>query len=480
MKKILLILMVSLVFLSTFSIFAPQVKTTDLGVWITNPAPLPNPTAGHSSIVHDGSVYVIGGLTTGAVRVPNVYFGHIDPNGAVGSWIATTPLPEWRQAQPAVAWNNFVYVIGGEGPEWGGRSEQNTVYYAEIGYDGTIEVWNATTPLPDRLQHHAAMVWNGRIYVIGGWNGYHRKNTIYIADINTTDGSIGGWRVNPTSLPRGYEQMGVVVHDDVKRVYLTGGWRPPLDIVYSAPINEVDGNIGPVRSEPQLPKALASVRTVLIGDDIYVVGGRIGLGDEIAEKMVYKATIEEDGTLGDWTELQSIPEGRAEHSLVTLHGRIYVIGGAHEWPVPEDTIYYSTKPPITATVDVKPDTLNLKSNGEWITVYIELPEGYNVSDIDASSILLNDTIPVDLSAPTSVGDYDGDGIPDLVVKFDRAEVISYVQNNVNMTQLIEERSMTITLTITSGLNDETSFEGSDTIRVMMPGAKGPGKHTLRK
>ncbi|MCK4435140.1 hypothetical protein KAU92_06580, partial [Candidatus Bathyarchaeota archaeon] len=34
---------------------------------------------------------------------------------------------------------------------------------------------------------------------------------------------------------------------------------------------------------------------------------------------------------------------------------------------------------ISATVDIEPNTLNLKSEGEWITCYIELPEGYNVS-----------------------------------------------------------------------------------------------------
>jgi len=67
---------------------------------------------------------------------------------------------------------------------------------------------------------------------------------------------------------------------------------------------------------------------------------------------------------------------------------------------------------ITATVDNSPQTLNLRSKGRWITAFIELPEDYNLSDINASSILLNDTIPVDPSAPISIGDYDGDGIPD--------------------------------------------------------------------
>jgi len=122
---------------------------------------------------------------------------------------------------------------------------------------------------------------------------------------------------------------------------------------------------------------------------------------------------------------------------------------------------------IEAKVCINPDTLNLKSKGEWVTAYIELPEGYNVNNINVSSILLNNTV-LDPSAPTAIGDYDGNGTLDLMVKFDRAGVISYILANVNMTQLLEERPMTITLIITGYLNDGTSFKGSDAITVIMP------------
>jgi hypothetical protein len=117
---------------------------------------------------------------------------------------------------------------------------------------------------------------------------------------------------------------------------------------------------------------------------------------------------------------------------------------------------------VPAMVNVKPDTLNLKSKGKWITAYIELPEGYNIHDIDISSILLNDTIPVDMSAPTAVGDYDSDGIPDLMVRFNRTAVC----------QLILSKGVmlgNVTLTVSGKLYDGTEFEGCDTIRVRMPG-----------
>ena len=120
---------------------------------------------------------------------------------------------------------------------------------------------------------------------------------------------------------------------------------------------------------------------------------------------------------------------------------------------------------ISATVDINPDTLNLKSRGRWITCYVELPDGYNVSDIDVTSVMLNDTVPV-YPKTHAIGDYDEDGVPDLMVKFGRAEVIDYIMANVNMTKLLEQKFMTVALTITGKLHDGTQFQGNTTIRII--------------
>jgi len=136
-----------------------------------------------------------------------------------------------------------------------------------------------------------------------------------------------------------------------------------------------------------------------------------------------------------------------------------------------------TPPVVTATVDIHPQALNLRSRGKWITAYIELPEGYHVNDVNVSSIMLNGTIPVE-PKPIAIGDYDNNSIPDLMVKFNRAQIIEYIKANVNMTQLFKERFMTITLTITGYLNDDTPFQGSDIIRIIMH-MGGAGRHNLR-
>jgi len=113
---------------------------------------------------------------------------------------------------------------------------------------------------------------------------------------------------------------------------------------------------------------------------------------------------------------------------------------------------------ITATIDIDPDTLNLKSKGKWITCYIELPSGYDVNNIDLSTILLNHLVPAQLE-PTEIGDYDEDTIPDLMVKFNRADVCSLLS-------LGNEVEITITGALVDGIHQ---FEGSDTIRVISEG-----------
>jgi hypothetical protein len=109
---------------------------------------------------------------------------------------------------------------------------------------------------------------------------------------------------------------------------------------------------------------------------------------------------------------------------------------------------------VPAIVDINPDTLNKASKGGAVTTYIEIT-GYDVNDIDVSTVKLrtNKGIVSAQSTPTSVGDYDSDGIPDRMVKFDRQAVIGIVD--------VGDVEVTI-----SGKISGKDFEGTDVIRVI--------------
>lgn len=122
-------------------------------------------------------------------------------------------------------------------------------------------------------------------------------------------------------------------------------------------------------------------------------------------------------------------------------------------------------PVITATIDIDPDALNLKSRGKWVTAYIELPEGYDVADIDVSTVGLYEGGNLIAGAephPTEIGDYDDDGVPDLMVKFDRQVLIDYLK-----AQGYGDGDM-VELTVTGEVAG-TPFKGFDTIRVISKG-----------
>lgn len=128
------------------------------------------------------------------------------------------------------------------------------------------------------------------------------------------------------------------------------------------------------------------------------------------------------------------------------------------------TISFYAKQPSTvpATVNVEPNTLNLKSKGKWITNYIELPKGYEVSDIDFTSIKLNDTITVDTSAPITIGDYNRDGVSDLLVNFNRNQIIEWLYPLSFSEETIYHPEVTFRIT---GAIKEVTFEGYDTITI---------------
>ena len=160
---------------------------------------------------------------------------------------------------------------------------------------------------------------------------------------------------------------------------------------------------------------------------------------------------EHDITTGDVLTAFASPSGGYQQGLAW--------DGCHLWSTGGDNYIYQIDvrhPCMSATVEIYPETLSLHSLfGRWIKAYIELPEGYDVSDIEISTVTLNNDVPAELH-PTKVGDYDNDGIPDLMVKFSRIEAMRSIFR-------IGENTLRI-----RGEINELIFEGRVTIRVNNP------------
>ncbi len=78
---------------------------------------------------------------------------------------------------------------------------------------------------------------------------------------------------------------------------------------------------------------------------------------------------------------------------------------------------------VYGDLTLKPEVLNLKSQGRWVTGYIEVLPPYTANDIDHTTVeLCFGDLSVEAEGPWSIGDYDNDDITDLMVKFNGSAV----------------------------------------------------------
>lgn len=108
--------------------------------------------------------------------------------------------------------------------------------------------------------------------------------------------------------------------------------------------------------------------------------------------------------------------------------------------------------PVEAVVEIAPTTLNIVSRGLYITCYIEMAGGYDPANIDVATVTINGAVSAEMT-PTEVGDFDDDGIADLMVKFSRRDVLDSID---------ELGDIEVTV---AGQVDGQGFEGVDTIRI---------------
>jgi sugar lactone lactonase YvrE len=150
---------------------------------------------------------------------------------------------------------------------------------------------------------------------------------------------------------------------------------------------------------------------------------------------------------------------------IDVHGSFIYVAGGNSQRILKYGQAPAPPPPIAMAFDFTPNTLNLASQGRWVTGFLEPASPFAASDIDISSIRLNATVPVDPAAPAELGDHDGNGVSDLMVKFDRTAVelkLSEGDNAVNIT----------------GTLGSDSFSGADNVRAIRAVVSAPvaGSH----
>lgn len=283
--------------------------------------------------VSGGYIYVVGGAGTGAANVATVYWAQITPGtDTIGTWSTNSGynLPVALRGLNLVAYNDFLYAIGGNS----GSGAVNTVYQLHLAPSGEpTPPWTAMTNLPAAVQYTGAAAYENQLYVYGGQSaaGTTGSNAVYTAPI-LPDGNLGSWTTLAQTLP-----AAIFAHASVQYngyLYAIGGNSGGTlrTTTYYAKIKSP----GVISNWMTASKSFATARqsnggsfaTVWAGY-LYVSGGCSAQTGGICTTSLsdlQETSINADGSLTTWTTLSPTDSGYGQ-GVVSFANTLYTIGG---------------------------------------------------------------------------------------------------------------------------------------------------------
>lgn len=273
------------------------------------------------SIVANGNyIYEVGGEdSVGATS--SVFYASINSSGTLNSWQYLTTLPNPLMQEGVVVWNNRIYVLGGSV----GALRTSTVLFAEINVNGSLGSWIATQPLPTELRRFATFARDGHIYVLGGDNDTHFDDVVYFAEVES-DGSLGQWQAG-TFLPsiEGYSMLSAAVSGEY--VFMSGGRTGSSNYTSTVAMAMFTStsSIGAWQTLKPLPYPIRDHKMFAFNGFLYVIGGTFVTGSPTSWTLL--APIMSDGSIGDWVGGLQLPNSLTEFGSMIHNGHLYIQGG---------------------------------------------------------------------------------------------------------------------------------------------------------
>ncbi|MBX9851622.1 MAG: choice-of-anchor D domain-containing protein [Cytophagaceae bacterium] len=224
-----------------------------------------------------------------------------------------------RHESSFVECNGKFYLIGGR--------RLGLEKYTNI-YDPAANTWTkGTNKSPVELHHFQAVSFNGKIYIIGAFTGGHPAETpvdkIYIYNPADDTWSEGG--TVPADRRRG--ASGAVVYNN--KIYIIGGATNGHLGGNVSWLDEYDPATGAWTSLADAPRARDHFQAVISGNKLYIAGGRMSryVNNQNADVLIYEVDVY-DFTAKAWQTYQNnLPTGRAGTASVVLNNELLVIGG---------------------------------------------------------------------------------------------------------------------------------------------------------
>ncbi len=327
---------------------------------------LPDERWGHGTTVAGGNIYVVGG-NDGTNNQTTVYWAKFDTNnndidspnpgdGACANWCTNSDydLPAARRGLSLVAYNGYLYAIGGTDSSCSGALNAcSTVYVAKLGANGEPSLWHPSdtneanwvywysdTALSTERRYAAAVAFNNRMYLLGGQTNADSTGvtTVETADIKPT-GTLTTWTTSGmTALPS--ERFGHTAHVYNSYLYLVGGneggtLKNTVDYIKIQSDGTLVSAWTPTNDFSTARMSWGGGFSAIWGAYLYVIGGCSAVDAEgectsggiTGGGLIELASINADGSLAFWGSISNITHSRIGYGLVAWRNTLYSIGG---------------------------------------------------------------------------------------------------------------------------------------------------------
>lgn len=280
----------------------------------------PTPRYAHSSVAYNGYLYVIGGLDEVEAPIGDIQYCPINSDGTVGTCVEQTSIfTGARYSHASVAYNGYIYISGG----FNGVDYQNDIQYCPINSNGSVATCTQQTAAFTTIREgHTSVAYNGYLYIIGGV-GVGYKDDIQHLEIGPP-APLANQQTSAFSIAR--SQHSSVVYNGY--LYIVGGFDggAAMNDLYYCPIN-ANGPVGTcTRQAAAFTTARFGHTSVVHGGYLYIIGGWTG---SVAQNDVQYCAID-PGThaVGACTQqAAAFTTARAHHTSVVYRGYLYIIGG---------------------------------------------------------------------------------------------------------------------------------------------------------
>ena len=284
---------------------------------------LAQPVSSFGGTVVDGRLYVysghVGEAHAHSRKNLSTTFQRLTLDGDGGSGWEQLPAGPGLQGLPLAGWDGALYRVGGLAAKNEPGEEPDLRSVADVvRFDPRSKSWTPLTSLPAGRSSHDAVAFDGKLYVVGGWNlggGEERwHSSALVFDLAEPHGS---WKELPRQ-PFERRALATVVHGG--KLYAAGGMTPEGP---SLEVDCLDLATGRWHQGPAIPAGDAKGKMNGFGCSACTVGSRLFLSTMDGAVQELSA----DGTA--WREVGRLKIARFFHRLLPRNEReLIAVAGA--------------------------------------------------------------------------------------------------------------------------------------------------------